>query len=89
MCASAEQGLASLSDSCHVVAKAKERLQTAPYPTVQNVSCQYDDGVLFLRGEVPSFFDKQLAQEAVFKLEGVTRVINEHGYPLDSTAPNI
>ena len=54
MCASAEQGLASLSDSCHVVAKAKERLQTAPYPTVQNVSCQYDDGALFLRGEVPS-----------------------------------
>jgi TPR repeat protein len=77
MCRSAEDDLASLSDSCHVVAKAKERLKMAPYPPVRNVSCEYDDGVLFLRGEVPTFFEKQLAQEAVSKLNGVSRVVNE------------
>ena len=60
-----------------VVAEAKERLKMALYPPVRNVFCDYDDGVLFLHGEVPSFFEKQLAQEAVFKLNGVTRVVNE------------
>ena len=66
-----------LSNSGDVVGKAKERLKMAPYPTVRNVSCDYDDGVLFLRGEVPTFFEKQLAQEAVFNLNGVSRVVNE------------
>ena len=76
MSASAEEK-DSLFISEDVVAKAKERLKMAPYPPVRNVSCEYDDGVLFLRGEVPTFFEKQLAQEAVFKLNGVTRVVNE------------
>ncbi|MGO9113441.1 MAG: BON domain-containing protein [Thermoguttaceae bacterium] len=60
-----------------VAAKAKERLKMAPYPPVRNVSCECQDGVLFLRGEVPTFFEKQLAQEAVLVLHGVTRVVNE------------
>ena len=72
MCAIAKDK-ASLSVSEDVTAKAKERLKMAPYLPVRNVSCEYDDGVLILRGEVPTFFEKQLAQEAVFKLEGVTQ----------------
>ena len=77
MCASAEEDLASLSDCRHVVARAKERLQMAPYMSVRNVSCEYDDGVLILRGQVSSFFEKQLAQEAVAKLDGVRQVANQ------------
>ena len=76
MSASAE-GSDSLSIFEDVVAKAQQRLKMAPYPPVRSVSCVYVDGVLFLRGEVPTFFEKQLAQEAVFKLEGVNRVVNE------------
>jgi len=68
----------SLFISEDVAAKAKERLQMAPYPPVRNISCECDEaGVLFLRGKVPTFFQKQLAQKAVFTLKGVTRVINE------------
>ena len=57
---------------------AKARLQTNPYPLIQRVSCECDDrGVLFLRGRLPTFFQKQLAQEAVSGLPGVTQVVNE------------
>ena len=36
-----------------------------------------DDGRLFLRGQVPSFFYKQLAQEAVQSIAGVGQILNE------------
>jgi hypothetical protein len=71
------EGKDSLFISENVVAKARERLTMAPYPPVRNVACEYVDGVLFLRGEVPTFFEKQFAQEVVFALDGVTRVVNE------------
>ena len=44
---------------------------------VRNVSCRYEDGFLFLRGQVPSFYHKQHIQEAVVGLKGMTRVKNE------------
>ena len=77
MCASAEDDLASFIDSRHVVARAKDRLQRAPCPPLRFVSCEFDGGVLILHGQVPTFFQKQLAQEAVFKLDGVTQVVNQ------------
>ncbi|MHC4405550.1 MAG: BON domain-containing protein [Planctomycetota bacterium] len=63
----------------HAVARAaKARLRTTPYPSVQKVSCECDDqGVLFLRGRLGSFYHKQLAQEAVTGLPGVAQVVNE------------
>jgi len=44
---------------------------------MQRIWCEYDRGELFLRGQVPSFYYKQLAQEAVAGLEGVRQVIND------------
>ena len=38
---------------------------------------EYYQGVLFLSGRLPSFYQKQLAQEAVAGLAGVAQVINE------------
>ena len=60
-----------------VVAAAKDRLQRTSYLSLRKVSCEYDDGVLLLRGRLPSFYHKQLAQEAVAELEGVTQVVNQ------------
>ena len=60
-----------------IVAKARERLKMAAYPSVRSVSCDLEDGVLFLWGQVSTFFEKQLAQEAVFNLDGVTEIVNE------------
>lgn len=62
----------------HQVTKAaKHRLSSNPYGAVRRVSCEYDGGVLFLRGRLPSFYCKQLAQEAVVGLEGVFQVVNQ------------
>jgi osmotically-inducible protein OsmY len=44
---------------------------------VQRIWCEIDDGRLFLRGQVPSFFYKQLAQEAVQSIAGVGQILNE------------
>jgi osmotically-inducible protein OsmY len=41
------------------------------------VSCECEHGVVFLRGRVQSYYHKQLAQEAVGKIDGVAQVVNE------------
>ena len=67
----------SPSPAHEVTEAAKDRLQRTPYRALRALSCEYDRGVLFLRGELPSFYQKQLAQEAVIGLAGVAQVINE------------
>ena len=56
---------------------ATECLQNSPYQAVKRVLCECDHGVLFLRGRLSSFHQKQVAQETVARVEGVTQVINE------------
>ncbi|MBN2292086.1 MAG: BON domain-containing protein [Pirellulales bacterium] len=63
--------------SSEVVKSAKDHLKKNPYPDIRNVSCNCDRGVLVLRGNVSSYHHKQVAQEAVFGLDGVTRILNE------------
>lgn len=41
------------------------------------VFCQEESGIVVLHGRVKSFFQKQMAQEALKRLDGVERVINE------------
>jgi hypothetical protein len=48
-----------------------------PHLTIQRIWCEFDGEQLFLRGQVPSFYHKQLAQVAVADMEEVDRVINE------------
>jgi hypothetical protein len=63
---------------CTIVQTARARLRAVPYPTIQTLSCECDEqGVLLLQGQLPSFYEKQLAQEAVARLPGVTQVVNE------------
>jgi osmotically-inducible protein OsmY len=56
---------------------AQDRLRLVPDPGLRGVSCDYEQGVLILRGQVPAFYHKQLAQEAIVHVEGVTRVVNK------------
>ena len=58
-------------------AAARECLRRSPYPAIRSVSCECRQGVLFLRGLLPTFYLKQLAQEAVAKVEGISQVVNE------------
>ena len=65
-------------DRSHEVTEAaKNRPQKSPYWAVRSLSCDCHGGILFLRGHLPTFYQRQLAQEAVTKLEGVLHVMNE------------
>ena len=55
---------------------AQECLRRSPYPVADSVSCEHRHGVLLLRGRLPSYYFKQVAQETVRKLPGVVRILN-------------
>jgi hypothetical protein len=56
---------------------AERCLHSNPYLALKNISCDLLDGVLFLRGCLPTYYLKQLAQEAVADLNGVDRIDNQ------------
>ena len=60
-----------------VTDEARARLREASYRALQQVACECAGDVLYLQGRVPSFYFKQLAQEAVGRLPGVGRVVNQ------------
>ena len=55
---------------------ALRRLGRSCHRQVRQVTCRYHEGVLLLYGRVPSYYLKQLAQEAVREIEGVEEIIN-------------
>jgi hypothetical protein len=60
-----------------VAATARARILQHPHLKGQRIWCEFDGDKLFLRGQVPRFFFKQLAQEAVLDLDNVRQVVNE------------
>ena len=60
-----------------VARTAESRLRSNPYLALKTVSCQYSDGMLTLRGCLPSFYLKQMAQCVVGDVEGVRQVNNQ------------
>lgn len=59
-----------------VAASAEQVLRERLDSTSRQVACEYHEGVLFLRGCLSSFYEKQLAQEAVRTLESVDQIVN-------------
>jgi hypothetical protein len=55
---------------------AECRLRGARYSVLRRVSCEYRAGVLTLRGRLPSYFLKQMAQALLAGTEGVGRIDN-------------
>jgi osmotically-inducible protein OsmY len=64
-------------DSQEVSQVAVHLLKRSSYPCVRTVSCECERGAVLLRGRVRCYYHKQLAQEAVRRLEGVAQVVNE------------
>ena len=60
-----------------VARSATECLRRSHFKVLSRVSCEYSHGVLYLRGRLFSFREKQLAQQAVAAVNGVKRVVNE------------
>jgi len=57
-------------------AKARAELGKSSYSPVRQVSCEVCDCMLTLRGRLPSFFLKQIAQ-TVARIEGIVGVDNQ------------
>ena len=56
---------------------AERRLHSSPYLALRGISCDCLDGVLVLRGCLPTYYLKQLAQEAVVGLAGFQGIDNQ------------
>lgn len=55
---------------------ARQRLVKTGYRTLSTVECAFRDGRMTLRGAVPSYYHKQLAQESVRHAPNVTQIVN-------------
>jgi CheY-like chemotaxis protein len=59
-----------------VAERAEGRLRRNAYLALKNITCECRDGVLTLRGSLPTWYLKQVAQATVAGVEGVGRVEN-------------
>jgi hypothetical protein len=66
----------ALPRSQEVLSTVRTRLQQSPYPTIRDLSFEYDQGVLFLRGRLPSYYHKQLAQTTLARIPGIHEIVN-------------
>jgi osmotically-inducible protein OsmY len=55
---------------------AAVQLKNSSNAMLRSVTCEFRDGTLLLRGQVSSYYLKQLAQETVRGLAGVGAIIN-------------
>ena len=65
------------SRSQQIAEEAEDRLRKDPHVNGRDISCECNEGVLWLRGDLPTFYEKQVAQEAVEGVEGIAGIIND------------
>lgn len=56
---------------------ARKRLAKTGYRSLSSVRCQFVGGTLTLHGRVPSYYHKQVAQEATRNVAAVDTIVNE------------
>ena len=56
--------------------KVRTALDSSPYLPKSQYNIETEEGHVRIEGQVGSFFQKQMAQEIVLRLEGVVRVNN-------------
>lgn len=57
--------------------KVKQAISRSPYVGSQQLLCDTQDGTVRLQGRVRTYFQKQMAQEAIKTVEGVEEILNE------------
>jgi osmotically-inducible protein OsmY len=67
----------AILDDCRIAEAAMDCLRASRYKVLWRVSCECRLGILFLRGHLFSFHEKQVAQEVVARVNGVAQVVNE------------
>ncbi len=60
------------------VAHSVTRLfRQSPYRRLGQLTCEHHEGVVIIRGRLPSFYLKQIAQTLASKVDGVEEIINK------------
>lgn len=62
---------AALADRVH------DALESSPHLTPRTMRVETEHGSVRLAGDVGSFFEKQIAQEVVRRVDGVDQVVNQ------------
>jgi hypothetical protein len=64
--------------SCGAAAKAEaeQRLRESPYFAHRTLRCDYHEGVLTVRGRVPSYYLRQMALETVRRVKSVEQLVD-------------
>ena len=57
--------------------KVLDAINGSPYLAHGNVRCETQEGRVVLRGEVDTFFQKQMAQEVIRHVRGIELIENE------------
>lgn len=65
------------SSPCAITAFAEARFRANSHTALRGISCNVDQGRLLLEERLETFYQKQLAQEIVAKIEGVEQVVNQ------------
>jgi osmotically-inducible protein OsmY len=60
-----------------ILAVAEHALQERLASASRQIACEFHEGSLILRGRLSSFYEKQLAQEALRRLAGVDQIVNQ------------
>jgi hypothetical protein len=67
---------APLPCSCSAAAEAQQRLRESPYFALRTLRCDYHEGVLTVRGRVPSFYVRQMAVETLRRIKSVEQLVD-------------
>ncbi len=59
-----------------VLSDVRRRLRDAGHRVLRQVSCEYSNGAVVLRGRVPSYYVKQIAQSVLMASPIVDQVVN-------------
>ncbi|HMB05358.1 MAG TPA: BON domain-containing protein [Isosphaeraceae bacterium] len=56
---------------------SESRRRRSGYLALKDINCTYHDGEMTLRGRLPTYYLKQIAQHLVAEIKGVRRIIDE------------
>ena len=64
-------------DAIALVQRLDSAIKGNPHLSGHQVFCSEEGGTVILQGHVRSYYQKQMAQEALRNLEGVERIVND------------
>ncbi|MCA9234382.1 MAG: BON domain-containing protein [Planctomycetales bacterium] len=66
----------ALAPACALVDRVHGLLSQSPHLSPRDLEVSADEGSVRLHGTVSSFFQKQMAQEMLRRVDGVERIVN-------------